>query len=147
MGIAGERNRPVTTAIPLKDMLHEKGPGIYLAVTERTNLMQDQYAEPATNWVLVSDLGLAAYKGTDGLAVDIRSLTDGKPMTGVAVRLYARNNGELAAVTTDAGGIARIAGGLLRGSGGDEPFFVTAHGPDNDFNFLPIAPPPFHLTH
>ncbi|MBV9815197.1 MAG: hypothetical protein JO229_05535, partial [Alphaproteobacteria bacterium] len=126
MAIAGERNRPITTAIPLKDMLHEKGPGVYLAVAERTDLMQDQYAEPATNWVLVSDLGLAAYKGTDGLAVDVRSLADGNPIPGIAVRLYARNNGELAAATSDAGGIARFAGGLLRGSGGDEPFAVTA---------------------
>jgi alpha-2-macroglobulin len=146
MAIAGERNRPVTTTIPLKDMLHEKGPGIYLAVAERTDLMQDQYAEPATNWVLVSNLGLAAYKGADGLAVDVRSLADANPMTGVGVRLYARNNGELAAVTTDAGGIARIAGGLLRGSGGDEPFVVTAHGPDNDFNFLEIGRPAFDLS-
>src|ERR1700730_15891149 len=66
-----ERNRPVTTDIPLKYVLHEKGPGIYLAVAERTDLMQDQYAEPATNWVLVSDVGLAAYKGTEGLAVNV----------------------------------------------------------------------------
>jgi uncharacterized protein YfaS (alpha-2-macroglobulin family) len=146
MAIAGERNRPVTTAIPLKDMLHEKGPGIYLAVAERTDLMQDQYAEPATNWVLVSDLGLAAYKGADGLAVDVRSLVDGKPMTGVAVRLYARNNGELAAATSDAAGIAKFPGGLLRGRGGDEPFVLTAHGPDNDFNFLEIGRPAFDLS-
>jgi len=146
MAITGERNRPVTTAIPLKDVLREKGPGVYLAVAERTDLTQDQYAEPATNWVLVSDLGLAAYKGTDGLAVDIRSLADGKPMSGVAVRLYARNNGELAAATSDAGGIARIAGGLLRGSGGDEPFVVTAHGPSDDFNFLEIGRPAFDLS-
>src|ERR1700730_2119277 len=82
MAIAGERNRPVTTAIPLKDMLHEKGSGIYLAVAERTDLMQDQYAEPATNWVLVSDVGLAAYKGTEGLAGNGRSLADGTPMPG-----------------------------------------------------------------
>ncbi len=146
MTIAGERNRPVTTAIPLKDMLHEKGPGIYLAVAERTDLMQDQYAEPATNWVLVSDLGITAYKGTDGLAVDVRSLADGKPMSGVAVRLYARNNGELAAATSDAGGIAKFPGGLLRGRGGDEPFVLTAHGPDNDFNFLEIGRPAFDLS-
>ena len=146
MAVAGERNRPVTTAIPLKDMLHEKGPGIYLAVAERTDLMQDQYAEPATNWVLVSDLGLAAYKGTDGLTVDVRSLADGKPMTGVVVGLYARNNGELAVATSDAGGIAKFPGGLLRGRGGDEPFVVTAHGPDNDFNFLEIGRPAFDLS-
>jgi uncharacterized protein YfaS (alpha-2-macroglobulin family) len=146
MAITGERNRPVTTAIPLKDMLREKGPGIYLAVAERTDLLHDQYAEPATNWVLVSDLGLAAYKGTDGVAVNVRSLADGKPLPGVSVRLYARNNGELAAVTTDGGGIARIAGGLLRGSGGDEPFVVTAHGPEGDFNFLEIGRPAFDLS-
>src|SRR4029077_3512136 len=66
MAIPGERNRTVPTALPLKDMLHEKGPGIYLAVAERTDLMQDQYAEPATNWVLVSDIGFAALQGTAG---------------------------------------------------------------------------------
>ena len=67
-------------------------------------------------------------------------------MTGVAVRLYARNNGELAAATSDADGIAKFPGGLLRGRGGDEPFVVTAHGPDNDFNFLEIGRPAFDLS-
>jgi uncharacterized protein YfaS (alpha-2-macroglobulin family) len=146
MAISGERNRAVTTAIPLKDMLREKGPGIYLAVAERADLRQDEYAEPATNWVLVSNLGLTAYKGTDGLAVNVRSLADGKPLPGVAIQLYARNNGELAEASSDASGIARIAGGLLRGRGGDEPFVVTAHGPDNDFNFLEIGRAAFDLS-
>src|SRR6266478_219653 len=146
MAISGERNRPITTAIPLKDMLREKGPGIYLAIAERADLRQDEYAEPATNWVLVSNLGLAVYKGADGMAVDVRSLADGKPLPGVAVRLYARNNGELAAATSDAGGIARIPGGLLRGSGGDEPFVVTTLGPDNDFNFLEVGRAAFDLS-
>src|SRR6516225_1950587 len=146
MAIAGERTRPVATAIPLKDMLREKGPGVYLVVAERTDLPQDQDAEPATNWVLVSDLGLATYKGADGMAVDVRSLANGKPLRGVQVRLYARNNGELASATTDADGIARIAGGLLRGRGGDEAFVLTAHGNDNDFNFLEIGRPAFDLS-
>jgi alpha-2-macroglobulin len=146
MAISGERNRPVTTAIPLKDMLREKRSGIYLAIAERADLRQDEYAEPATNWILVSNLGLAVYKGTDGMAVDVRSLADGKPLPGVAVRLYARNNGELAAATSDAGGIARIPGGLLRGRGGDEPFVVTALGPDNDFNFLEVGRAAFDLS-
>ena len=59
---------------------------------------------------------------------------------------YARNNGELAAATTDTGGIARIPGGLLRGRGGDEPFVVTAYGPENDFNFLEIGRAAFDLS-
>ena len=61
MAITGERNRAVTTAIPLKDMLHEKGPGIYLAVAERTDLMQDDsmpsrrpigFSSPISAWRL-----------------------------------------------------------------------------------------------
>jgi alpha-2-macroglobulin len=146
MAIAGERNRPVATAIPFKDILREKGRGIYLVVAERSDLMPDEYAAPATNWVLVSDLGLTAYKGADGIAVDVRSLNDGKPLSGIAIRLYARNNGELAAATTDSEGVARIPGGLLRGRGGDEPFVVTAHGGDNDFNFLEVGRPAFDLS-
>jgi uncharacterized protein YfaS (alpha-2-macroglobulin family) len=146
MAIAGERNRPIATAIPLKEMVHEKGPGIYLVVAERTDLPQDQSAEPATNWVLVSDLGLAAYKGADGLAVDVRALAEGKPLRGIQVKLYARNNAELSSGTTDADGIARILSGLLRGRGGDEPLVVTVHGPDSDFNFLEIGRPAFDLS-
>jgi uncharacterized protein YfaS (alpha-2-macroglobulin family) len=146
MTISSERNRAVTTAIPLKDLLREKGPGVYLAVAERSDLRQDEYAEPATNWVLVSNLGLAAYKGADGLAVNVRSLANGKPLPGVAVQLYARNNGKLSEATSDTGGIAHIPGGLLRGRGGDEPFVVTAHGPDDDFNFLEIGRPAFDLS-
>ncbi len=145
MAIAGERNHPVATAIPLKDMLREKGPGVYLAVAQRSQLMQDEFASPATNWVLVSNLGLAAYKGADGMAVDVRSLASGKPLSGVAIRLLARNNGELSAVASDSVGMARIPGGLLHGRGGDEPFVVTAHGSDNDFNFLEIGHPAFDL--
>src|SRR6266853_2485095 len=52
MAIAGEPNRPVATAIPLKDILHEKGAGIYLVVAERSDLMPDEFVPPATNWIL-----------------------------------------------------------------------------------------------
>ena len=63
MAIAGERNRPVATAIPLKDMLREKGPGIYLVVAERADLGQDEPSTLATNWVLVSNLGVSRLQG------------------------------------------------------------------------------------
>ena len=43
----------------------------------------------------------------DGMAVAVRSLADAKPVAGVTLRLYARNNGELAPLTSDADGIAR----------------------------------------
>src|SRR5205085_12321214 len=110
MAISGERNRPVVTAIPLAPILRDKGPGVYLAVVERSDLKPDDERQPTTNWVLVSNLGLTAYTGTTGMDVAVRSLADAKPLSGITVRLYARNNGELASATTDAGGIAHIAG-------------------------------------
>src|SRR3954468_1080866 len=120
MAISGKRNTAVTTAIPLKDMLRDNGPGVYLAIVERPDRRPDDGERPATNWVLVSDLGLTAYTATDEMTVAIRSLATAAPVPGVTVRLYARNNGELASATSDADGLAHIPGGFLHGSGGDE---------------------------
>ena len=47
-------------------MLREKGPGIYLAVAERSELRQEECAGPATNWVLVSNLGLLRTRARTG---------------------------------------------------------------------------------
>ena len=146
MTIKGERNKPVVTAIPLGDILRAKGPGVYLAAAEAPDVKGDERGRPATNWVLVSNLGLTAYTGSDGMSVAVRSLADAKPLTGVALKLYARNNGELASVTTDAEGLARIPGGLLRGGGGDEPYALFAYGPDHDFNFLEVGRAAFDLS-
>jgi len=146
MTITGPRNRPVVTAIPLNDMLRDKKPGVYLAVVERTDTKDDGRSTPATNWVLVSNLGLTTYSGTDGMAVAVRSLADAKPVKGVALKLYAHNNGELATATTDADGLARIPAAMLRGRGGDEPYAVMAYGGDGDFNFLEVGRAAFDLS-
>src|SRR5207342_2637524 len=109
------------------------------AVVDRPDAKEGDGSQPAANWVLVSNLGLSTYSGADGMAIAVRSLADAKPIAGVTLKLYARNNGELASVTSDADGLARIAGGLLKGSGGDEPFAVVANGPGGDFNFLEVG--------
>src|SRR5213078_215817 len=58
----------------------------------------------------------------------------------------ARNNGELGTAMTDAEGLARIPGAILRGRGGDEPFAVMAYGPGGDFNFLEVGRAAFDLS-
>src|SRR5665213_520872 len=146
MTIAGERNRAVSTAIPLKDVLKDNGPGVYLAVVERADVKEGDDTQPATNWILVSNLGLTTYSGSDGMAVAVRSLADAQPVPGVTLRLYAHNNTELGAATTGTDGIARFAGGLLRGKGGDEPYAVMAYGEKGDFNFLEIGRGAFDLS-
>ena len=154
MAVSGERNRPVVTAIPLSQILHDKGPGVYLAVVDKpsnrhnvgTDDDSDDQSDPATNWVLVSNLGLTTYTGTEGMAVAVRGLSDAKPIGGVTLHLYARNNGELISVQTDADGLARIPGGLLKGKGGDEAFAIVANGPGGDFNFLEVGRAAFDLS-
>ncbi|HVH77742.1 MAG TPA: MG2 domain-containing protein, partial [Stellaceae bacterium] len=146
MDIKGERNRAVSTAIPLKDILRDKGPGVYLAVVGHGDSKKDDDSEPATNWILVSNLGLTTYTGSEGMAVAVRSLADAKPVQGVTLHLFAHNNGELGNATTGADGLARFPVGLLRGKGGDEPYAVMAYSPEGDFNFLEIGRAAFDLS-
>ena len=146
MTIAGERNRAVSTAIPLKDILKDKGPGVYLAVVERADVKEGEDTQSATNWILVSNLGLTTYTGADGMTVAVRSLADAKPVNGVTLRLYAHNNTELGTATSGADGLARFAPGLLHGNGGDEPYAVMAYGADGDFNFLEVSRGAFDLS-
>ena len=146
MTIQREPNRAVSTAIPLKDILKDKGPGVYLAVVERADVQEGDDTQPATNWILVSNLGLTTYSGADGMTVAVRSLADAKPVSGVTLRLYAHNNTELGTATSDADGLARFAPGLLHGNGGDEPFAVMAYGAEGDFNFVEVGRAAFDLS-
>jgi alpha-2-macroglobulin len=146
MTITGERNRAVSTAIPLKDVLKDNGPGVYLAVVERADVKEGEDTQPATNWILVSNIGLTTYSGSDGMAVAVRSLADAQPVSGVTLRLYAHNNTELGKATSGADGIARFAAGLLHGKGGDEPYAVMAYGENGDFNFLEVGRGAFDLS-
>ena len=146
MAIKGERNRAVATAIPLKDILKDKGPGVYLAAVERADVKEGEDTQIATNWILVSNLGLTTYTGSDAMIVAVRALDDAKPMSGISLKLYAHDNAELGTATTDKDGIARFASGLLHGKGGDEPYAIMAYGQDGDFNFLELGRAAFDLS-
>ena len=69
----------------------------------------------------MSDLGLTAYSGHDGVDVFVHSLATAEPMGEVDVRLIARNNEVLATKTTDKDGYVQFEAGLTRGEGGQAP--------------------------
>jgi hypothetical protein len=147
MAVGNERNKSVVTAIPVKDLLPSPKPGLYVVTARPADIPEaDVPYTAATRWLMISDLGLTAMQGADGLSVFVRSLSTAKPLPGVTVALVARNNAELARLTSDAGGRVRfpaIAAGLR---GGSQPTLVMAYGADADFAALNLTEPAFDLS-
>ena len=138
-------NQEITTAVSVSDMLRDPQPGIYIVAAEPLKADPEGYEDRATQWLVVSDFGLFTMRGNDGLHVFVRSLATAKPLAGVDLRLYARNNGELGKATTDSQGYVRFDPGLLRGAGGREPVALMAFG-QGDYNFLDLSKPAFDLS-
>ena len=140
-----ELNREMTTAVPVGALIQELKPGAYV-LTARPAEVADQGEELATQWFVVSDLGLSALTGNDGLHAFVRSLSSAQALATVSLRLVARNDEILGRATTDAAGHARFEPGLLRGEGGNKPALLVAEGPDGDFAFLDLAQSAFDLA-
>jgi uncharacterized protein YfaS (alpha-2-macroglobulin family) len=143
---AGDLNKEVTTSFPVDEALPERKPGVYVLTAQPENDTSDSWSSRATQWFVVSDIGLSTYSGQDGLNVFARSLGSAKPMAGVELTLLARNNEVLGTATTDADGRATFTAGLTRGSGGMLPAVLTANAAGEDFVFLDMTRAGFDLS-
>src|SRR5690606_22009198 len=94
----------------------------------------------------VSDLGLTAVSGEDGVHAFVRSLSSAGAVPEVTVRLVAVNNEILGEAVTDAAGRADFAPGLGRGTGGNAPQLLVAETAAGDYAFLDLGRPGFDLT-
>jgi alpha-2-macroglobulin len=140
-------NADVTTAFPIGEAVGDLKPGVYVMAAQAAGpKAEDNYEEVATQWFIVSDLGLAAMSGNDGIAVFVNSLATTDFKSGTEVRLIARNNEVLAVRTTDAAGMARFEAGFARGEGGLAPALVVASDASGDYAFLNLKGPAFDLT-
>ena len=153
--VQAQLNREVTTAVPVGSLAPDLKPGVYALTAEPARTLTPSTEQgcdegcggaPTTQWFMVSDLGLTALHGNDGLHALVRSLESAEPLAGTRVRLVARNNEVLGEADTDAAGYARFEPGLLRGTGGNTPALVTAEAPDGDFGFLDLTRSPFDLS-
>ena len=143
----GAPNAEATTAIPIADVLPHLLPGAYVITAKVTgDATVDDYAEVATQWFIVTDLGLSSVSGDDGVHAFVRSLTTAKPVAGAKVRLVARNNEILGETTADADGRADFAPGLSRGDGGRAPMLVVAETDAGDYAFLQVSTSAFDLS-
>ena len=144
-----ERNRDAVTAVPVEEILAKRQPGVYVLTAAVTGTEAESWEPRATQWFLISDIGLSTFDGEDGLTVVARSLDSAKVIAGAEVQLIARNNEVLASAATDADGKAQFASGLMRGVGGNAPQVVTAHlraGEIDDFSFLDVSSAGFDLS-
>jgi len=139
-------NADITTAFPVDQAVGELKPGVYVMAAEPANAKSNDYENLATQWFIVSDLGLTAFSGNDGINVFVHSLATAAPKSGVAVRLIARNNEILATRTTDDAGFVKFEPGLARGEAGLAPSLLTAAEPKGDYAFLNLKGPAFDLT-
>ncbi len=142
-------NADVTTAFPVDQAIGEMQPGIYVmtAAPKGPGSSSDEdYSQLATQWFIVSDLGLTAFWGNDGIHVFINSLTSTEPVGKTEVRLVARNNEILSAKRTDDAGHVLFEAGLARGEGGLSPALLTVSGEKSDYAFLSLKTTAFDLS-
>ncbi len=143
LAVARKLNDDVTTAFPVSEALPQLKPGVYAL---RAKPLSGKDRSSATQWFIVSDLGMSALSGETGLHAFIRSLDSAAPLGNVTVRLLARNNEELGRATTDQNGYAKFAPGLTRGEGGLAPAVLVAQTKRGDYAFLDLDTAAFDLT-
>ncbi|MGI9357182.1 MAG: MG2 domain-containing protein [Rhizobiaceae bacterium] len=137
-------NREVVTAIPVSQIAGELKPGIHVLTARTTNGRPDE-SERATQWFVVSDIGLTTFAAEDGFHIIARSLGSAQPLPNVTLDLVAINDRKLTSIQTDENGYARLPAGIVRGSGGNRPAVLTARL-KSDFVFLDLTATPFDLT-
>jgi len=147
MTITSRLNEDVTTAFPVAEAIPRLQPGVYvLAAYASAKKGDGDGGRSATQWFIVSDLGLTAINGDDGVHGFVRSLATATPVANANVRLLARNNEVLGAAKTDGRGYVRFDPGLRRGEGGQAPAVLVAETPAGDYAFLDLAAAAFDLT-
>ena len=140
-------NTEITTAFPVDQAVGELQPGVYVMVAEPTGPKSDDSDAMATQWFIVSDLGITAYSGNDGIHVFVHGLATTEPKGLVEVRLISRSNDVLATRRTDGTGYAHFEAGLARGEGGMAPaMLIASEQPRGDYAFLSLKTPGFDLS-
>ncbi len=138
-------NTEITTAFPVTQAIGSLAPGVYVMAAAPKAPAAGDFNQVATQWFIVSDLGLTAYSGYGGIDVFVNSLSSAEPKAQTNVRLMARNNEVLATKQTDRNGFVHFEAGLARGEGGLAPAAIVA-SEKNDYAFLSLKVAPFDLS-
>lgn len=134
-------NADVSTGLPVAEILQDQPPGLF-ALTVWPDMPQ---AQRATQWFVLSDIGLSTLKGSDGITVLASDLVSAASMEGVTIELLSQTNAVLARAETDAAGRVTFPAGLSRGTGGNAPAMIVARH-EADLAFLSLTDAAFDLS-
>ncbi len=146
MKVDSTLNADITTAFPVSEAIGTLAPGVYVMRAAPSGTTNDDDAQSATQWFIVSDLGLTAFSGNDGVHVFVNSLETAQGRGQVEIRLVARNNEVLATKRTNDSGYVQFEAALTRGEGGQSPAMIVASDPKGDYAFLSLKSPAFDLS-
>jgi uncharacterized protein YfaS (alpha-2-macroglobulin family) len=146
MKVEPTQNVEVTTAFPVSEAIANLAPGVYVVVANAANAVGEEFADLATQWFIVSDLGLAAYSGNDGIHTFVHSLETTQGANNVEVRLLSRNNEVLSTKRTNNAGYVQFEAALARGEVGAAPAMLVATDAKGDYAFLSLRSPAFDLS-
>ncbi len=139
-------NQDVITAFPVDQALGDLQPGVYVMTAAAKSPGNDEDSSLATQWFIVSDMGLTAFSGNDGIHVFVNSLASTEAVGKAEVKLVARNNEILATRKTDDSGHVLFEAGLARGEGGLSPAMLTVMSEKADYAFLSLKTNAFDLS-
>jgi alpha-2-macroglobulin len=152
------QDKTIASNVVLPQDILAIAPGLYILVAEQIKPEkvagaegnEDDYEHNwegrASQWIVVTDIGLTTYQSSDGLTVAARSLETALPIAGLEIGLYAKNNAPLATLTTDEKGLVRFAPGLLKGKGGQAAVHLMSMNAKHGFTFLQLEQAPFDLS-
>lgn len=141
--VQNDLNTEMLTRLPLGDVLQDQPPGIYVLMARPEGATPETAS--ASQWFVLSDLGVSSWQGTDGLTAAVRHLNDAGPVPSAKVQLISRANAVLATAETDGAGFVHFPAGLTRGNGAQAPALLQVETED-DFVFLPLTDPAFDLS-
>jgi alpha-2-macroglobulin len=139
-------NTDVTTAFPVDQAIGTLSPGVYAIVAQPKEAVSDDSDSLATQWFIVSDLGLTALSGNDGVHAFVHSLETTRAKGAVDVRLLSRGNEILAQKRTTDTGHVQFEANLARGEGALAPAMLIASDSRGDYAFLSLKAPAFDLS-
>ena len=154
LSVDNKPNTDVVTAFPVAEAVGGFEPGVYLmvarhaasneTVSDEFDYDEYDYEDVATQWFVVSDVGITAFSGESGVHVAVNSLQTAKPMPQARVSLIAVNNEILETRIADENGFVSFSpdNGSTKGM---QPAMVVVSA-DKDHAFLDLGRSAFDLT-